>query len=97
MMTRVRFGYLGFFNDQIGPTPFHRYFLGGDGLANYSLDSRELVGMRGYANNSLTPGFYNDSGTGGSGGNILTKYTPVGYIIFAQINTLWVYRRRFHF
>ena len=75
MMTRVRFGYLGFFNDQIGPTPFHRYFLGGDGLANYSLDSRELVGMRGYANNSLTPGFYNDSGTGGSGGNILTKYT----------------------
>ena len=75
MMTRVRFGYLGYYNDQIGPTPFHRFFLGGDGLANYSLDSRELVGMRGYANNSLTPGFYSNSGTGGTGGNILTKYT----------------------
>ena len=75
MMTRVRFGYLGHYNDQIGPTPFHRYFLGGDGLSNYSFDSRELVGMRGYANNSLTPGFYNNSNTGGNGGNVMSKYT----------------------
>jgi outer membrane protein insertion porin family len=75
MMTRVRFGYLGFYNDQIGPTPFHRFYLGGDGLASYNLDSRELIGMRGYANNSLTPGYYNNSGSGGSGGNIMTKYT----------------------
>lgn len=75
MMTRVRFGYLGHYNNQIGPTPFHRFFMGGDGLANYSFDSRELIGMRGYANNSLTPGFYNNSGSGGNGGNIMTKYT----------------------
>ncbi len=75
MMTRVRFGYLGHYNDQIGPTPFHRFFLGGDGLTTYSVDSRELVGMRGYANNSLTPGYYSNSGTGGNGGNIMTKYT----------------------
>ena len=75
LMTRVRFGYLGHYNNQIGPTPFHRYFLGGDGLNNYSFDSRELVGMRGYANNSLTPGFYNSSNSGGNGGNLMTKYT----------------------
>ena len=75
MMTRVRFGYLGHYNDQIGPTPFHRYFLGGDGLTSYSVDSRELVGMRGYANNSLTPGYYNSSNSGGNGGNIMSKYT----------------------
>jgi outer membrane protein insertion porin family len=75
MMTRVRFGYLGHYNNQIGPTPFHRFFMGGDGLANYSFDSRELVGMRGYANNSLTPGFYSNSGSGGNGGNLMTKYT----------------------
>lgn len=72
MMTRVRFGYLGHYNDQIGPTPFHRFFLGGDGLANVSLDSRELVGMRGYANSSLTPGAYNNSS---QGGDLFTKYT----------------------
>jgi len=75
MMTRVRFGYLGHYNNQIGPTPFHRFFMGGDGLSNYSFDSRELVGMRGYANNSLTPGFYSNSGSGGNGGNLMTKYT----------------------
>jgi outer membrane protein insertion porin family len=75
MMTRVRFGYLGHFNSEIGPTPFHRYFLGGDGLANYSFDSRELVGMRGYANNALTPGFYNSTNSAGNGGDMLTKYT----------------------
>ena len=74
MMTRVRFGYLGYYNDQIGPTPFHRFFLGGDGLSNYALDSRELIGMRGYGNNSLTPGYYSSS-SGGSGGNIMSKYT----------------------
>jgi len=72
MMTRVRFGYLGHYNSQIGPTPFHRYYLGGDGLNNYSVDSRELVGMRGYANNSLSPDFYNNSS---KGGDIFTKYT----------------------
>ena len=76
MMTRVRFGYLGHFISQIGPTPFHRYYLGGDGLNNVSMDSRELVGMRGYANNSLTPGYYNDANaSGGDGGDIMTKYT----------------------
>ena len=72
MMSRVRFGYLGHYNDEIGPTPFHRFFLGGDGLATYTFDSRELIGMRGYANNSLTPGYYNNANQGGS---IFTKYT----------------------
>ena len=71
LMTRVRFGYLGHYNDQIGPTPFHRYYLGGDGINNYNVDGRELIGMRGYANNSLSPGFYN----GSSGGDLFTKYT----------------------
>jgi len=71
LMTRVRFGYLGHFNEQIGATPFHRYFLGGSGLNNWSLDSRELVGMRGYADNSLTPG-YNTTETGG---DLMTRYT----------------------
>lgn len=74
LMTRVRFGYLGHYNDDIGPTPFHRFYLGGDGLTSgYTFDSREIIGMRGYKNESLTPGAYNNSGT--KGGNIFTKYT----------------------
>ena len=71
LMTRVRFGYLGYYNDDIGPTPFHRFYLGGDGLGTYNFDSREIIGMRGYKNESLTPG----SGSTTIGGNIFTKYT----------------------
>ena len=72
LMTRVRFGYLGYYNKDIGPTPFHRFYLGGDGLGSYNFDSREIVGMRGYKNESLTP--ENSSGVA-IGGNIFTKYT----------------------
>ena len=73
MMTRVRFGFLGYYNEDIGPTPFHRFYLGGDGIpTGYMFDSREVIGMRGYQNESLTPG----ASTGNSvGGNIFSKYT----------------------
>jgi outer membrane protein insertion porin family len=71
MMTRVRFGYLGHYNDDIGPTPFHRFYMGGSGLNTYSLDSREIIAMRGYTDNSLTPGYYSSS----KGGDMYTKYT----------------------
>lgn len=75
LMTRVRFGYLGYYNDAIGPTPFHRFYLGGDGLSSGGsmFDSREIIGMRGYANESLTPNLSSSSGI--TGGNIFSKYT----------------------
>lgn len=49
------FGYLGAYNNDRGLVPFERFFLGGDGLANYSLDGREVIQLRGYPNQSLTP------------------------------------------
>ena len=75
LMTRVRFGFLGHYNDDIGSTPFHRFYLGGDGLSvsGSMFDSREIIGMRGYKNESLTPGYYNSSSM--EGGNIFAKYT----------------------
>ena len=72
LMTRVRFGFLGCYNHNIGITPFQRFYLGGDGLSNYNFDGREIIGMRGYANNRLTPNFYIDEDFGG---NIFAKYT----------------------
>jgi outer membrane protein insertion porin family len=33
---------------------FERFYLGGDGLANFSI-GRETIQLRGYPNNSLTP------------------------------------------
>ncbi|MCL2041906.1 MAG: BamA/TamA family outer membrane protein [Bacteroidales bacterium] len=65
LSTKVRFGFLGHYNPELGTTYFERYFLGGDGLSGYnSYDGREIVSMRGYTNQSITP--YYGSGIGGT-------------------------------
>ena len=48
------FGFLGAYNNDRGVIPFERFFLGGDGLGTYSLDGREAIALRGYANQSLS-------------------------------------------
>ena len=50
----MEFGFLGAYNNDRGIIPFERFFLGGDGLGNYSLDGREVVQLRGYPNQSLS-------------------------------------------
>ncbi len=54
LMSNFELGYLGSYNEELGDSPFERYFLGGDGLSNFQLDSRETIGLRGYENNSLS-------------------------------------------
>ncbi|MBW7847165.1 MAG: BamA/TamA family outer membrane protein [Bacteroidales bacterium] len=73
LSTRMKFGYLGYYNGDIGITPFQRFYLGGDGLSGYNnLDGREIIGMRGYANETITPFYYSNRNIGG---NIFSKYT----------------------
>lgn len=73
IMTRVRLGFLGLYNRDIGVTPFERFYLGGDGLSGYNnLDGREIIGMRGYGNETITPGYYINKNVGGT---IFAKYT----------------------
>ncbi len=55
LYTRANFGYLGFYNKDIGPSPFEGYDLGGDGMSGYNLYGRDVIGLRGYENGSLTP------------------------------------------
>ncbi len=52
---RTNFGFLGFYNKKIGQSPFERFYLGGDGLSGFSLDGREIIALRGYENNTITP------------------------------------------
>lgn len=66
------FGFMGAYNSNRGVVPFERFYVGGDGLANYSLDGREVVQLRGYKNQTLTP--YNDRGEQ-IGGTIYNKFT----------------------
>ncbi|AWH84822.1 outer membrane protein assembly factor BamA [Flavobacterium album] len=49
------FGYMGSYNSARGLVPFERFYLGGDGMANYALDGREVIQLRGYPNQSLSP------------------------------------------
>ena len=54
LMTNAEMGYLGYYNPKIGLSPFERYYVGGDGIAIFQLDGREVVGLRGYENNKLS-------------------------------------------
>jgi outer membrane protein insertion porin family len=54
--SKAQFGFLGFYNPDIGISPFERFTLGGDGLTGYNyLTGSEVIGLRGYANNSVIP------------------------------------------
>jgi len=68
---RSKFGFLGLYNKEVGISPFERFYLGGDGLSGFSLDGREIIALRGYANNTLTP----RGSLGYIGGTIYNKYT----------------------
>ena len=73
LATKFRFGYLGHYNADVGTTPFERFYLGGDGLSGTNnFDGREIVGMRGYANETITPLYYKEKNIGGT---IFTRYT----------------------
>ncbi len=107
-VTSLRFktGYLGKYNSKAGDSPFERFYLGGDGISGYALDGRELIGMRGYANNTLTP---TGSGTNFIGATIFTKYTadlryPVSLnpsatiflLTFVEAGNTWVDHKQFN-
>ena len=68
---RLKTGFIGWYNKNIGAPPFERFYLGGDGLSSWALDGREIIGMRGYDDSALTPmqnGEY-------VGGTIFNKFT----------------------
>ena len=55
--TRLEMGLLGAYNKGLGIPPFERFYVGGDGMSGmgYQFDGRELIALRGYANNSVSP------------------------------------------
>jgi outer membrane protein insertion porin family len=62
---KAHFGFIGSYTQAAGIGPFERFFLGGDGLAggfNSFLLGQEIIGLRGYENNRVTPPLYNNYG-----------------------------------
>lgn len=85
LSTRFRFGFMGYYNKDIGLAPFGRYVLGGDGLSSWNLDGREIVPLRGYENQSIGA-----STTGG--GSVFDRFTlELRQPIIESANaTIWV-------
>ena len=80
---RVRFGYMGSYNQDIGLCPFGRYYVGGSGLNTFVMDGREVIPLRGYKDEALNPE---------GGASVFDRYTlelrqP---IIESAASTIWV-------
>ncbi|MEM6641490.1 MAG: POTRA domain-containing protein [Bacteroidota bacterium] len=90
LAARAHFGYLGSYTDEVGVGPFERFQLGGDGLTGQNfLLGTDVIGLRGYPNNSITP---RDVENNIEGGTIFNKYVmEVRYpISLAQSATIYV-------
>ncbi|WP_026968846.1 BamA/OMP85 family outer membrane protein [Algoriphagus terrigena] len=74
---RAHMGFLGSYGDKIGIIPLERFVMGGDGMTfnNFAL-GQEIIGLRGYENQSITPG----SETRGSG-------EPYGGVVYNKFVT----------
>lgn len=71
-----QFGFLGAYNNDRGIIPFERYYLGGSGMLNYTLDGREIIALRGYEDNSLTPGYSTSNSLSNQiGGTVYNKFS----------------------
>ncbi len=66
LRTHSEFGFLNYYDKDVGLPEFERFHLGGDGLSGFSLDGREIIALRGYPNQSLSPD---------KGGSSYVKYT----------------------
>lgn len=90
LMTRAQFGYLGYYNRNLGYSPFEGFLVGGDGMSGYNTYGSEVISLRGYENYSLTP--YNLSGYNSNGysysGNVYDKFTvELRYPVILQPTT----------
>ncbi len=89
LAARAHFGYLGTYTSKTGVGPFERFQLGGAGLTGQNfLLGTDVVGLRGYPDNSITPF---DQENNIEGGTIFNKYVmEIRYpISLAQSATIY--------
>ena len=89
LAARAHFGYLGTYTSKTDVGPFERFQLGGDGLTGQNfLLGTDVIGLRGYPNNSITP---IDRENNIEGGTLFNKYVmEVRYpISLAQSATIY--------
>lgn len=89
--TKAHFGIIGSYSNNFTPGPFERFLLGGDGLAggfqSFVL-GQDIIGLRGYQNNRITPPNYASNqqlGTGQVQGGIV--YNKLGLELRYPVTT----------
>ena len=70
LMTRAQFGFLAYYNENWGYSPFEAFILGGDGMSGFNRYGQENIALRGYVNSSVTPLV-----NGAYAGHIYDKFT----------------------
>ncbi|MCQ2154450.1 MAG: outer membrane protein assembly factor BamA [Bacteroidales bacterium] len=76
LMARAQFGYLGYYNRNLGYSPFEGFLVGGDGMSGYNTYGSEIIALRGYENYSLTPQAITPYSTSMAyTGNVYDKFT----------------------
>ncbi|MBP5474326.1 MAG: BamA/TamA family outer membrane protein, partial [Bacteroidales bacterium] len=75
LASKFSFGYLGHYNNDIGPSPFENYSVGGDGMTGYTFYGQDIIKLRGYDTGAVTPHEYTSSGSYVARGNVYSKVT----------------------
>ena len=111
LMTRAQFGYLGYYNRNMGYSPFEGFLVGGDGMSGYNTYGSEIVSLRGYENYSLTPYVATAYSSNGAAyaGNLYDKFTvelrypvilqpssTIFALLFAEAGNCWADIRDFN-
>jgi len=100
LKTNLEYGIIGKYSDDKSLTQFERFYVGGDGLSGYAVDGREVIALRGYENNSLSPT---------NGATIYNKYTlelryalslnpqsPIFALAFLEAGNTWNMANKFN-
>ena len=71
LTAKTRFGFLGYYNNDIGPTFFERFQVGGAGIFGFNIAATEIISQRGYDNYTIS-----QTAMGGqAGAPIYNKFT----------------------
>ncbi len=55
LRTKVGYGFLGYYNKNVGYSPFERFYMGGSGLSGFqNFVAREIIALRGYKDNTVS-------------------------------------------
>jgi outer membrane protein insertion porin family len=85
---KAHFGFIGTYNSEIDPGPFQRFVMGGSGLAggfNSFVLGKDIIGLRGYLDNSITPPDYVGGNSQQQEGGIV--YEKVGLELRYPVST----------